>query len=142
MLRRGRVAAVAAEAIDIAWLEGPCQGCVGCGGRCSVFAKAPGEIERLPIRGAGLQPGMAVDVLVPARRLHRSAALAYGLALVALVLGAIAGHGLGRALGQADAGALVGLLAGTFFAGRLTKRLAATPALGVRIRPSRPDSDP
>ncbi len=133
LLRRGRVAALADDAIDIAWLDTRCHGCVGCGGRCSVFAKAAGEVERLPLASAGLQPGMAVDVLVPAQGLRHAAAAAYGLALAALVLGAFAGHALGRAVGQADAGALIGLLAGTFFAGRLTKRFAATPRLGVRM---------
>ena len=139
LARRGRVAAVDGNAIDIRWIDARCRGCVGCGGRCSLFAKAPGEVERLPVDPssfvAGVAIGSAVEIATSPRALRRGAMLGYGLALVALLVGAALGHALGLHAGHANLGALLGLLAGTLLAGRLTKRLASAPRLVARPCP-------
>ncbi|WP_169719235.1 SoxR reducing system RseC family protein [Silanimonas lenta] len=132
LARRARVLASTPEGLDVAWLESTCRGCAGCGGRCSLFAAPEGQPERLPVLASGLRPGEDIEVLVDARALRRAAFRSYGLALVALLLGAGLGHLLGRAAGFPNAAALAGLLAGTFLAGRLTKRLDAAPRLGLR----------
>lgn len=134
MRRRAVVAAVDAAGIDVRWTESRCRGCVGCGGRCSLFAAGDDAIERLPATGSACRPGMAVEVEVSAPRLRRAAGAAYGLALLALLVGVVVGHAVGGWWGQGDAGAFLGLLLGTFSAGRLTKRLDAAPP--VRVRPS------
>jgi hypothetical protein len=137
--RRATVTAVDASGIDVAWSEPRCRGCVGCGGRCNLFAVDEASTLRVPVAPAGWQPGMAVDVEVTAPRLRQAAAAAYGCALLAVLGGVLLGHGLGAWVGHADLGAFVGLLLGTFSAGRLTKRLDAAPAL--RVRPiASPDS--
>jgi positive regulator of sigma E activity len=130
--RRGRIEAIHPDGLDVAWLQGACDGCVGCGGRCSLFAKGPGAVERLATGTAGLSAGMEVDVALPVARLRHAATAAYGVAVVALLAGAGLGHALGAAVGHGNAGALLGLLGGTFLAGRLTKRLAVAPHPVVR----------
>lgn len=131
--RRARVLASAPDGLDVAWLESTCRGCGGCGGRCGLFAAPDGQPERLSVAASGLRPGDDIEVLVDARVLRRAAFRSYGLALLALLLGAGLGHLLGQATGFPNAGALAGLMAGTFLAGRLTKRLDAAPRLGLRL---------
>ena len=137
--RRGRVAAIHADAIDLRWIDARCRGCMGCGGRCGLFARAPGEVERLPLDAslfaADVAIGSAVEIAASPRVLRRAAMLGYGLALVALLLGVALGHALGLHAGHANLGALLGLLAGTLLAGRLTKRLASAPRLLARPCP-------
>lgn len=130
--RRATVTAVDDSGIAVAWSEPHCRGCVGCGGRCNLFAPGEASTVRVPAAPDAWQPGMVVDVEVSAPRLRHAAAKAYGLALVAVLGGVVLGHSLGAWMGQADVGALLGLLLGTFSAGRLTKRLDAAPALYVR----------
>ena len=137
--RRGRIEALAADAIEVRWIDAQCRGCVGCGGRCSLFARGVGDVERLPIDSDNLDVdcriGASVDISTDPRTLRRATMLAYGLALVALLAGAALGHALGLHIGHANVGALLGLLAGTFAAGRLTKRLTAAPRLAARPCP-------
>ena len=87
---------------------------------------------RLASDEGALNPGEAVDVEVSASRLRRAASRAYGIAIVAIVLGAGFGHLVGARWGLANLGAFLGLLVGTFSAGRLTKHLDASPPLRVR----------
>lgn len=120
--------------LAVRWTQSVCRGCAGCGGRCGLFAKPPGEVEVLEGLEAGvLAPGLTVEVCVPARGLRRGAAAGYGVGALAMLSGAALGHGLGSVLGRADVGALVGLVSGTFVAGWATKRSATTPRLAVRI---------
>ena len=132
--------AVNGDAIDIRWIDARCRGCVGCGGRCSLFAKAPGEVEQLRLDAlsfaADLTIGTTVEIAASPRALRRGAMTGYGLALVALLIGAVVGHALGLHAGHANLGALLGLLAGTLLAGRLTKRLASAPRLVARPCPA------
>lgn len=130
--RRGRVRAVLPDGVEIDWVESQCRGCVGCGGRCSLFAPGSGSPGALPLDSASLSAGMLVDVELPIAGLRHASSAAYGLALLALLSGCLLGHALGSAAGHPDAGALLGLLLGTFAAGRLTKRLATAPRLAAR----------
>ncbi|MCZ8166172.1 SoxR reducing system RseC family protein [Silanimonas sp.] len=144
---RRRAVVVSAEdrRLALRWTESQCRGCVGCGGRCGLFAADDAGVVRLEHDATALQPGDAVDVEVSAPRLRHAAMRAYGLALVALIAGAVIGHAVGARWGAANAGALVGLLLGTFLAGVLTKRLDASPPLRVRPCPECPselESDP
>ncbi|MFO0394443.1 MAG: SoxR reducing system RseC family protein [Lysobacteraceae bacterium] len=144
---RRRAVVVSAEdgRLALRWTESQCRGCVGCGGRCGLFAADDAGVVRLEHDAEALQPGDAVDVEVSAPRLRHAAMRAYGLALVALIAGAFIGHAVGARWGAANAGALVGLLLGTFLAGVLTKRFDASPPLRVRPCPECPselESDP
>lgn len=113
------------------WTESICRGCVGCAGRCSLFGDRPGDaVLWLPCDDVAAPQGAAVQVEVDGRALRRSAMRAYGLAALCVLAGAALGHRLG-----ANIGALMGLLAGTFVAGRFTKRLDASPPLRVRPCP-------
>jgi positive regulator of sigma E activity len=143
--RRAVVVSTEGGRLALRWTESQCRGCVGCGGRCGLFAADDAGLVRLENDAMALQPGEAVDVEMSAPRLRHAAMLAYGLALAALIAGAVLGHAVGAWWGAANAGALVGLLLGTFLAGRLTKRLDASPPLRVRPCPECPselESDP
>ncbi len=136
---RRRAVVVAAEggALSLRWTESRCRGCVGCGGRCGLFAATPAgsDTVSVPNPDRAFAPGTEVDVEVEASALRRGAGRAYGIAIAALLAGAAAGHALGASLGDANVGALCGLLLGTFLAGRLTKRPDASPPLRVRPCP-------
>lgn len=144
--RRAVVVAITADHAELRWTEASCRGCVGCGGRCSLFGGSDSSL-RLPSGDVTAGPGDAVDVEVDGRSLRRGATRAYGIALFALLAGVGLGHGAGRLFetlltpggSWANVGALLGLVAGTFLAGRLTKRLDAVPSLNVRPCP---ESDP
>jgi positive regulator of sigma E activity len=145
--RRGVVVALSAGAIDLRWTESRCRGCVGCGGRCGLFAASDAGVVRLDLDldADALRPGDAVDVEVGAPRLRRAASLAYGLAIVALVAGALLGHVIGARWSMGNIGAFVGLLLGTFLAGGVTKHLDVPPPLRVvpcLEPPSETDTDP
>lgn len=137
--RRAVVVAVEGDRTALRWTESTCRGCVGCGGRCSLFGGHDDAVLHLPARDVDAGPGAAVDVEVDGRALRGGAARAYGLAIATLLLGVVLGHAIGREVAMANVGALLGLVAGTFLAGRLTKRLDAAPPL--RVRPC-PDPDP
>lgn len=125
--RRARVCAVAPDSVDVVWLESQCQGCTGCQGRCGLFAKSQGEAERLSLISPGVVLGQTVRVSMPAHRLRRTAVGTYGLATLMVLTGAVCGHLIGARLGFPNAAALMGLLAGTFLAGWMTKRLVKAP---------------
>ncbi len=130
--RRAVVVATAAGHVDLRLTEPQCRGCVGCGGRCGLFAPDDAGVVRLEHDVGALSSGTAVDVEVAAPRLRGAASVAYGFAIVALVVGATIGHAIGARWSSENLGAFVGLLLGTFLAGRLTKRSAASPPLRVR----------
>lgn len=125
--RRARVSAVAPDSVDVVWLESQCRGCTGCQGRCGLFAKSQGEAERLAFTAPGVVLGQMVMVSMPAHRLRRAALGTYGLATGMVLTGAVAGHFIGERLGFPNAAALLGLLAGTFLAGWMTKRGVKAP---------------
>jgi len=129
--RRAVVVMASGGRVDLRWAEPQCRGCVGCGGRCGLFASDDAGVVRLEHDVGPLPPGTAVDVEVAASRLRHAASLAYGWAIVALVLGAVLGHVAGARWSSENAGAFVGLLLGTFLAGALTKRRDAPPPLRV-----------
>lgn len=135
--RRAVVVAAEGASLSLRWTESRCRGCVGCGGRCGLFAAASVDTDTVsvPNPGRAFAPGTEVDVEIEASALRRGAGRAYGTAIAALLAGAAAGHALGASLGDASLGALCGLLLGTFLAGRLTKRPDASPPLRVRPRP-------
>ncbi|MGL6291164.1 MAG: SoxR reducing system RseC family protein [Silanimonas sp.] len=135
--RRAVVVAVEGGALSLRWTESRCRGCVGCGGRCGLFAASSSDTDTVTLTnpGGAFAPGTEVDVEVAASALRRGAGRAYGIAIAALLVGAAAGHALGASLGDANLGALCGLLLGTFLAGRLTKRPDASPPLRVRPCP-------
>lgn len=130
--RRAVVVASLPRGLELQWMESQCRGCVGCGGRCGLFASDEAGTLRLDLERSDLHPGQLVDVEVAAPRLRQAASRAYGLALVAILAGAGIGHAMGALAGEANLGALIGLLLGTFSAGHLTKRLDASPPLRVR----------
>lgn len=142
--RRAEILAVDGDALQLRLLEGVCSGCRdGCGGRCQLFAPAGGPECRVMASGvaSGLRPGQTVVLELDDEALRRAAWRGYGLALAGLVLGALAGHGVASALGRdGDLPALAGLVSGTLFAARVTKRRWPGPAPKVRpLAPLRPD---
>lgn len=139
--RRAVVVAATSDSLDLRWTEARCRGCVGCGGRCGLFASNEADTLTLPGNAGEFAPGATVDVELTAAHLRSAAGRAYGVAIAAVLLGVVVGHLLGGWVGRADAtasnvGALCGLLLGTFLAGRLTKRLDAPPPLRVRHCPA------
>lgn len=114
---------------------------MGCGGRCGLFVSDAEGLFHLEGHTPLLTVGERVDVEVSAPRLRHAASRAYGIAIAALVAGALLGHVIGARWSVANAGTLVGLLLGTFLAGALTKR-SDTPPLRVRpLSDTRFDSD-
>jgi hypothetical protein len=130
--RRAIVVAATPHSLDLRCTEARCRGCVGCGGRCSLFASPDADVLTIRHEAGGLVPGAAVDVIMAAQGLRHAASRAYGIAMLAVLAGAGIGHLVGGWVDAPNGGALAGLLAGTFLAGRFTKRLAATPPLHVR----------
>lgn len=121
------MSAVAPDSVDVVWLESQCRGCTGCQGRCGLFAKSQGEAERLSLFAPGVVLGQTVMVSMPAHRLRRSAVGTYGLATGMVLMGAVCGHLIGERAGFPNAAALLGLIAGTFLAGWMTKRWVKAP---------------
>ena len=72
---RRRAVVVSAEEgrLALRWTESQCRGCVGCGGRCGLFAADDAGVVRLEHDAEALQPGDAVDVEVSAPRLRHAA---------------------------------------------------------------------
>lgn len=130
--RRGVVVGTAPGALDVRWTESQCRGCVGCGGRCGLFAGNDAGLASLEFDSGVFRAGDAIDVEIAAPRLRRAASLAYGLAILALIAGATFGHAIGARMAAPNVGAFVGLLVGTFLAGALTKRADVSPPLRVR----------
>ncbi len=138
--RRARVSAVALDSVDVVWLESQCRGCTGCQGRCGLFAKSQGEAERLTFVAPDVVLGQMVMVSMPADGLRRTAVGTYGLATGMVLAGAVSGHVIGEGLGFPNAAALVGLVAGTFLAGWMTKRWVKAPQPELHAA-SDPDPD-
>ena len=138
-----------AQGMELLWLESQCRGCVGCGGRCSVFSAAPGAVEQLPAAllqessalANSFPEGMEVEALVDAGELRRAAWRSYGLALLLLLLGAALGHVLGGLANRPNVGAFIGLIVGTFAAGALTKRASAGSMIRIEPAHSHPKSE-
>jgi hypothetical protein len=136
--RRARIGAAVDGRTPLEWTESTCRGCVGCAGRCGLFASGSDDATLwLPSDDVTAPQGSAVQVEVDGRALRRGAMRAYGLAVLLALAGAALGHRLGD-----NVGALLGLLTGTFLAGRLTKRLDAAPPLCVRPCTESDSNDP
>lgn len=107
-----------------------CSGCQGaCEGRCSPFAR-PGETWDLACDPDAWRVGQRVRVGIEDSALRSLALRGYGAALAGLVLGALAGHGIGLAWGRhGDALVAAGLLLGTLLALPASKRATPEPRL-------------
>lgn len=116
-----------------------CEGCAGgCAGRCSPLADERGACWSLDTPDT-FQPGQAVRIRVGEGALGQAAWRGYGLALLGMVVGAAAGHALGRLAGwPADPLALAGLLAGTF----LPRLFPSDPRLSIEPVPPQAKTDP
>lgn len=90
---------------------GRCHEAGGCGGQqlTQMFCSTPRQYRvKNPI---GAKPGDQVSIILPAGALSRYATLAYGMPLLGLLAGAVAGDALGG-----NGGALLGAAAGAFLA--------------------------
>lgn len=123
--RRCLVVSVEPKSITLRPLAATCSGCVGCGGRCSLF---PEQHERLVVgrdqQDDELRPNDEALVYLDEAMLLRQARMGYGLPLLGLLLGALLGRGLAQWLAiDADpmtallalAGTLIGLPASKHF---------------------------
>jgi sigma-E factor negative regulatory protein RseC len=103
---------------DIAWVvsEAPtsCGACGGKGCGSSVFNRLwhPENPEFPVANPIDAQPGDAVVVGLPEGALLQATGAAYGVPLLALLLGALLGHPLGQMLGGAPSGELAAALGG------------------------------
>ncbi|CAA7625821.1 Positive regulator of sigma E activity [Magnetospirillum sp. LM-5] len=136
------------------WLEpeqtSSCGGCHSAG-LCGVGSRNPKRLElrRFALGGdLGLRMGERVVVGIPETSLSRGALVAFGVPLVFLAAGGIAGQELGRSDGLAFVGAVVGLAVGLLVSrvlasvmtarGQLTPRFlrrAYQPAQGASCTP-------
>lgn len=140
------VIAADGQRLRLRLLGDQCSGCQGgCAGRCNLFAtSAAGEFEfEAPVPQA-VQAGGRYRLAIDDEALRRAAWQGYGLALLGLLLGAVAGYALGTAWPAARDGlTLGGLLSGTFLAVRLSKRHLPAPRLlpaaGATLHPCKSD---
>lgn len=115
---------------------GTCSDCSGCGGRCDLFRDAAGHgTPSLPRAMFCIDPtpGQQWMMALDDRELLRQSLRSHGAALLGLVLGAAVGH-LGATLAglAQDPPTLVGALAGTLAALRLSKRTDLLPRVRMR----------
>lgn len=118
--------------LGLALLGSACDGCAGgCRGRCNLFATGQDGVFHLVVPDAAdYAPGQRLRLGIDDDALRRAAWRGYGVALLGLLLGAAAGHGLGRVLGgPADVFALIGLVLGTFLATRFSKPALPEPRI-------------
>jgi positive regulator of sigma E activity len=116
--------------LGLVLLGSACEGCAGgCGGRCNLFAAGDDGVFPVVVEdAAGFSPGQRLRLSIDDEAIRRAAWRGYGVALAGLLLGAAAGHGLGRLLGgSADMFALAGLVLGTFLAARFSKPALPEP---------------
>lgn len=145
--REAEVRSRRGDELGLALLGSACDGCAGgCRGRCNLFAAGDDGVFHVVVEdAAGFLPGQRLRLSVDDEALRRAAWRGYGVALAGLLLGAAAGHGLGRALGgPADVFALVGLVLGTFLAARVSKPSLPEPRVervGNVLPPELPRSD-
>lgn len=118
------------DELALSLLGSACEGCAGgCRGRCNLFASGDDGVFHVVVEDAAdFLPGQRLRLSIDDEALRRAAWRGYGVALAGLLLGAVAGHGLGRLLGgPADVFALVGLVLGTFLAARFSKPTLPEP---------------
>ena len=128
--RRVEVLAVAADGVRVRLLGGACDGCLGCGGRCGLFAAdVDGELTVSPPASC-VHRGQRLRLSIDDRRLRVAAWRGYGVAWLGMLLGAAVGRALAVfAPPHADALTLAGLVSGTFLAVAISKRHRADPQL-------------
>lgn len=133
--------------LGLVLLGSACEGCAGgCGGRCNLFAAGDDGVFRVVVEDAAdFLPGQRLRLRLDNEALRRAAWRGYGVALLGLLLGAGAGHGLARAFGgPADVFALIGLVLGTFLAARFSKPTLPEPRVeraGSELPPEHSRSD-
>lgn len=113
-------------------LGAQCDGCQGgCAGRCNLFASTEaGEFVFDAPADVSACTGGRYRLALDDEALRRAAWRGYGLALLGLLLGAVAGYAAGAAWPAARDGlTLCGLLAGTFLSVRASKRHLPAPRL-------------
>jgi hypothetical protein len=135
--REALVLRVAAQAVWVRPLAA-CAGCLGCGGRCDLYAGLAEDAGvRLPrqLFGVPPEPGQRLRLSWQAPALHAVALRAYGLPLAGLLLGALGMGWLNLGPRFADLGVLFGAVAGTLLGIALSKRAMAA-ARGLRVLPA------
>ena len=128
--REAEVRSRRGDELGLALLGSSCEGCAGgCRGRCNLFATGDDGVFHVVVDGAAdFLPGQRLRLSLDDEALRRAAWRGYGVALLGLLLGAAAGHGLARVLGApADVFALIGLVLGTFLAARFSKPTLPEP---------------
>jgi len=131
-------------------LIGSCRGCGGCGGRCGLLDAIKGDSASLALDCFDTPPlpGQRLRLALPGSSLLRAAGLGYGLPLLGLLLGALAGRLLaGLMAWPADALTLLGAVLGTSLAFRGSKRVEAGPQSRLLVvtlvdgQPERPEEN-
>jgi positive regulator of sigma E activity len=120
-----------------------CQGCASKSSTCACSAMAgPGRFVVEADNPVGARVGDVVELAVLPKMLVVASAVVFGLPLALLIVGAVAGHVLHRALslsrflsadGAAGLGAGVGLLVGVFSTWLLSRWLKRTGKINIRI---------
>lgn len=130
--REARIISVVRGQVRLRTDTAACQDCrIGCGGRCNVFRPdEAGEIT-LPLPAhAQFGTGDRVRIAVDEVALRKAAFAGYGLALMGLLAGALAGFVLALVTGlPRDPTTLVGLASGTVWMLRRSKRHVFQPRL-------------
>lgn len=123
---RGTVRAVHGQEAIVEVEQGGCGRCHekgGCGGQHLTQMLCAGKRTYRVDNPNGAVVGEFVTIAIAARAVRRSANLAYGLPLVAVIVGAVAGMQLGG-----DPGAMVGGGLGLFAAWLTMRRVSASRA--------------
>ncbi|HZX32692.1 MAG TPA: SoxR reducing system RseC family protein [Rhodocyclaceae bacterium] len=130
---RGTVRAVDGQEAVVEVEQGGCGRCHeegGCGGQHLTQMLCAGKKTYRVDNPCGAVVGDSVTIAIAAGAVRRSANLAYGLPLVAVIVGAVAGMQLGG-----DPGAMVGGSLGLFAAWLTMRRVSAPGAGNSDVRP-------
>lgn len=130
--RAARISEVFGGRATLRLLGARCVDCsAGCGGRCDLFSSDDAGTLSIPATGlCDEDVGREVMLRLDDAALRRAAWSGYGLALAGLLLGAVAGAGLGLGFpALQDVLTLAGLLAGTFIAIAIQKPRIPEPQL-------------
>lgn len=130
---RGKVRAVDGHEAIVEVEQGGCGRCHekgGCGGQHLTQMLCAGNKTYRVDNPDGAAVGDFVTIAIAAGAVRRSANLAYGLPLVAVIVGAVAGMQV-----AGDPGAIAGGGLGLFFAWLTVRRVAAPGIVNSQVRP-------
>ncbi len=111
----------------------PPVGCAGCAGTCMWKRLQAQRLEGLPV-SVSLRPGDRVVVSLSGRHLLAASALAHGLPLAAIVMGAVVGTAVTGTDSGTLAGVALGVAAALAISGPARRRFERATLSGLVVR--------